>query len=101
MAGRHTVPVRRSPEAVREEVRRACRTGPDPLAVQRTVAAALPAAVPFDRWCGLLLDPATLLTTTGYHEEGLPEHVCPGCWRSRRPTRTSTACPPWYAAGRA
>jgi DNA-binding CsgD family transcriptional regulator len=62
---------------VREEVRRACRTGPDPLAVQRTVAAALPAAVPFDRWCGLLLDPATLLATTGYHGEGLPEEVVP------------------------
>jgi DNA-binding CsgD family transcriptional regulator len=62
---------------VREEVRRACRNEPDPLAVQRAVAAALTDAVPFDRWCGLLLDPATLLTTTGYHADGLPEAVLP------------------------
>ena len=62
---------------MREEVRRACRTEPDPIAVQRSVVAALPAAVPFDRWCGLLLDPATLLVTNGYHEEGLPLQVLP------------------------
>lgn len=58
-------------------MRRVCRTEPDPLEVQRVVAAALPDAVPFDRWCGLLLDPATLLVTTGYHAQGLPEHVMP------------------------
>lgn len=34
-------------------------------------------AVGFDRWCGLLLDPATLMNTGGYHEEGLPLDVLP------------------------
>jgi hypothetical protein len=43
---------------VREEVRRVCRTAPDPVALHRGVAAAaLPAAVPFDRRCGLVLMP--------------------------------------------
>lgn len=34
-------------------------------------------ALRFDRWCGLLLDPATLMNTGGYHDEGLPVEVLP------------------------
>ena len=69
--------MRRSQHSVREEIRRASRTAPDAIALHRAVAEALPTAVPFDRWCGLLLDPATLMATSGYHEEGLPQHVLP------------------------
>jgi DNA-binding CsgD family transcriptional regulator len=69
--------VRRSPGAVKEEIRRACRAASEPVSLQRDVAAVLPEAVPFDRWCGLLLDPATLLATTGFHEEGLPLNLMP------------------------
>jgi DNA-binding CsgD family transcriptional regulator len=69
--------VRRSGRAVREEVRRVCRAEQDPISVQRAVAAVLPEAVPFDRWCALVLDPATMLATTGYHAEGLPPQTLP------------------------
>jgi DNA-binding HTH domain-containing proteins len=64
-------------DRVREEVRRACRSASDPIALHRAVAELLPAAVPFDRWCGLVLDPATLLLTSGYHADGLPQHLLP------------------------
>jgi hypothetical protein len=62
---------------VRENIRRVCRTERDLIAMHRTVAAQLPAAVPFDRWCGLLLDPATIMPTGGYHEQGVPTELLP------------------------
>lgn len=62
---------------VREDVRRACRTATDPIALHRRAAELLQGAVRFDRWCGLVVDPATLLATGGYHEEGLPAQVMP------------------------
>lgn len=65
------------PSGVRAEVRRACRSAVDPLALYRDAADLLAPVVGFDRWCGLLLDPATLLNTGGYHEEGLPVEVLP------------------------
>ena len=65
------------PTAVRTEVRRACRSAVDPLALYREAAALLAPVIGFDRWCGLLLDPATLMNTGGYHDEGLPVDVLP------------------------
>lgn len=62
---------------VRREIDSICRSGRDPLAVCRDAAEVLAGAVPFDRWCALLLDPATLLNTAGYHDEGLPVTVLP------------------------
>ena len=62
---------------VREAVRRACRRATDAVGLHRDVARLLPRAVPFDRWCGLVLDPATVINTGGYHEEGLPASVLP------------------------
>lgn len=61
--------------AVQQAVARSCTTGTDALTVCRDAVAHLGAAVPFERWCGLLLDPGTLLNTGGFHEEGLPAHV--------------------------
>jgi DNA-binding CsgD family transcriptional regulator len=53
-------------------VQRACRTSTGPVGVERAVAAALRTAVPYDAWCGLTLDPASILPTGGFHEEGVP-----------------------------
>jgi DNA-binding CsgD family transcriptional regulator len=62
---------------VRERIERSCRAATDPLALYREVVPALDRAVPADLWCGLLLDPATVMNTGGYHDEGLPMEVIP------------------------
>jgi DNA-binding CsgD family transcriptional regulator len=59
--------------AVSDAARRA-RTG---VELERDVARQVARAVPFDLWCGLTLDPATLLPTGGYHAEGLPAQHLP------------------------
>ncbi len=62
---------------VRDRVERLCRSATDPLALYRDVVPVLGRAVPADLWCGLLLDPATVMNTGGYHDEGLPIEVLP------------------------
>ena len=62
---------------VRERVEGLCRSAVDPLALYRDVVPVLARAVPADLWCGLLLDPATVMNTGGYHDEGLPLEVLP------------------------
>ncbi|TYK44297.1 hypothetical protein FXF68_32940 [Actinomadura decatromicini] len=47
------------------------------LAVVDRTARALLDAVPADVWCGVLLDPSTLLDTGGQHESGFPQEVMP------------------------
>lgn len=59
------------------EVREVCREADDAVTLHRDVAAVLQPAVGYDRWCGLVLDPATLMTTSGYHRDGLPGHLVP------------------------
>lgn len=66
-----------SPASTRAAVERACRSVEEPLQVCRAGVAALERAVPFARWCGLVLDPATAMNTSGYHAEGLPLEVLP------------------------
>ncbi|CCG02149.1 helix-turn-helix transcriptional regulator [Blastococcus saxobsidens] len=63
--------------AVRDRIERLCRSATDPLTLYRDVVPVLGRAVPSDLWCGLLLDPATVLNTGGYHDEGLPLEVLP------------------------
>lgn len=63
--------------AVKDAVDRSCATATDALGACRDAVAHIGAAVPFARWCGLLLDPATLLNTGGYHDEGLPFDTLP------------------------
>jgi len=58
-------------------VHRACRASTGPVGVERAVAAALRPAVPYDAWCGLTLDPASILPTGGFHEEGVPAPYLP------------------------
>ncbi|WP_142026608.1 helix-turn-helix transcriptional regulator [Blastococcus colisei] len=62
---------------VRDRIERLCRSATDPLALYRDVVPVLDRAVPSDCWCGLLLDPATVMNTGGYHDEGLPLEVLP------------------------
>jgi DNA-binding CsgD family transcriptional regulator len=62
---------------VRDRVERLCRSATDPLQLYRDVVPVLDRVVPADLWCGLLLDPATVMNTGGYHDEGLPLDVLP------------------------
>lgn len=62
---------------VRDRIERLCRSATDPLALYRDVVPVLDRAVASDIWCGLLLDPATVMNTGGYHDEGLPLEVLP------------------------
>ena len=62
----------RTAATTRTEVQRVCHRIDDPIALHRAVVERLRGAVAFDRWCGLVLDPATMLVTGGYHDEGLP-----------------------------
>ena len=63
--------------SVRNRVERLCRSATDPLGLYRDVVPVLAGAVPADLWCGLLLDPATVMNTGGYHDEGLPFELIP------------------------
>jgi DNA-binding CsgD family transcriptional regulator len=62
---------------VRDRVEGLCRRATDPLELYRAVVPVLDRAVPSDLWCGLLLDPATLMNTGGFHDEGLPKELLP------------------------
>jgi DNA-binding CsgD family transcriptional regulator len=62
---------------VRDRIERLCRSATEPLTLYRDAVRVLDRAVPSDRWCGLLLDPATVMNTGGYHDEGLPLPVLP------------------------
>ena len=66
-----------SPSGVRDRVERLCRAATDPMELYRGVVATIARDVPTERWCGLLLDPATVMNTGGYHEEGLPQAYLP------------------------
>jgi DNA-binding CsgD family transcriptional regulator len=57
---------------MRAAVADAGRRAVEPLALERDVAHQIDRVVPFDRWCGLITDPATGHPTGGYHDEGLP-----------------------------
>jgi DNA-binding CsgD family transcriptional regulator len=58
-------------------IERVCRTGSGAVGIERAVAGRLQAAVGFDAWCAVTLDPATLLPTGGFHEEGVPHERLP------------------------
>jgi DNA-binding CsgD family transcriptional regulator len=62
---------------VRAAVFDAARRASTGVELERDVARQVTRAVPFDLWCGLTLDPATLLPTGGYHAEGLPAQHMP------------------------
>lgn len=63
--------------SVRSAVTRRCHTATEATALYRAVMPVLDRAIGIDRWCGLLLDPATVMNTGGYHDEGLPYELMP------------------------
>lgn len=65
------------PREVLEDVGAVARSAQDAVALQRQAVEVLASAVPFDRWCGLVLDPATYFATGGYHAEGVPTELFP------------------------
>ncbi len=66
-----------SEEGLVAGIDRVCRTTSGAVAIERAVAARLRAAVSFDAWCVLTIDPASVLPTGGFHEEGVPHHQLP------------------------
>ncbi|BEK98914.1 helix-turn-helix transcriptional regulator [Nocardia seriolae] len=61
-----------SPEGLTSAVERICRTVSGAVAIECAIADLLRASIGFDAWCAITLDPASLLPTGGYHEQGVP-----------------------------
>ena len=66
-----------SPRSLLREVHRACRETSGAVAIECAVAERLHQAVPFDAWCALTIDPASVLPTGGFHEYGVPAPLLP------------------------
>jgi DNA-binding CsgD family transcriptional regulator len=66
-----------SPQQLVAGIERDCQTTPGAVGIERAVAARLRQAVGFDAWCALTIDPASVLPTGGFHEEGVPHHRLP------------------------
>ncbi|MFP5220339.1 MAG: helix-turn-helix domain-containing protein [Actinomycetes bacterium] len=56
---------------VEASVERACAEASTVVQLCRTVQAAVADVVPADRWCGFAVDPSTMFSTNGYHDEGV------------------------------
>ena len=84
---------RPSPEHVKAEVQAACHTPGGPVAVERAVAERLRAAVSFDAWCTLTVDPASVLPTGGFHEQGVPAPLLPQLVQIEARTEDALALP--------
>lgn len=73
--------VARAPMPKQDRVARefgdAVRPGSQSVDVLRLAAETLQAAVPADYWCGVLLDPSTLLDTGGLFTHSFPQDVMP------------------------
>lgn len=58
-------------------VERACDEAASIVELCRGIERVLAPTVPSDRWCGFAVDPATLVATNGYHDEGVDQHLVP------------------------
>lgn len=58
-------------------IERICQTTTGAVALERAVAERLRKAVGFDAWCVLTIDPAAVLPTGGYHDEGVSHDHLP------------------------
>jgi len=65
------------PDRLSRRVYNACREVRGAVEVEKAATSAVRSAVPFDRWCVLMIDPATALPTGGFHEQGLPAERVP------------------------
>ena len=74
--GHHAGMDARQAVRVAEAIRGQTKKSAAPTEVTRAAVRILKRHVPIDAWCAMTLDPATLLPTGGYHEEGLsPERM--------------------------
>lgn len=62
---------------MRGEIERLAESGASVETLLREAVELLGGAVPVDGWCGLTVDPATLLKSGGVHESGLPDAALP------------------------
>jgi DNA-binding CsgD family transcriptional regulator len=69
--------VKVSEERLTAGIERVCRTTSGAVGIERAVTARLQAAVRFDAWCALTIDPASVLPTGGFHEQGVPHQRLP------------------------
>lgn len=58
-------------------VERACSDASGVVDLCRRLQSALDQIVPSDRWCGFAVDPAALIGTNGFHDEGLDPRLFP------------------------
>jgi len=58
-------------------VARACAGASTVVELCRAVHREVDAIVPSDRWCAFAVDPATTISTNGYHDEGIDEALLP------------------------
>jgi DNA-binding CsgD family transcriptional regulator len=66
-----------SPRSLLREVQRACHDTSGAVAIECAVTERLHHAVPFDAWCALTIDPASVLPTGGFHDYGVPAPLLP------------------------
>lgn len=66
-----------SAERLDQEIGRRCTEVEGAVAVECQVADVVHEAVPYDAWCALTVDPATLLPTGGFHEYGVQQSLLP------------------------
>lgn len=64
-------------DASARTLRRSLADVTDTMDVINQTASTLLASVPADVWCGVVVDPATLLDTGGEHRDGFPAEVMP------------------------
>ena len=58
-------------------VERACTEATTVVSLCRAVHAAVADVVPSDRWCAFAVDPSTMFSTNGYHDEGVDVAALP------------------------
>lgn len=65
--------------AVRAEraVANVCEEARSVVDLCRGVQHVISGLIPSDRWCGFAVDPATLVPTNGFHDEGIPDPLLP------------------------
>ena len=70
---------RRAAERARQDIARAAHRGLDAIELFKHAARALEPVMPIDAWCGLIMDPTTVMSTGGIHEYGFPFRYLPRC----------------------
>ena len=64
-------------ERAARAVARACEEATTVVELCRGVRREIDPVVPSDRWCAFAVDPPTMISTNGYHDEGVDERLLP------------------------